>query len=351
MTGQHARAVGKLTPLFAAAVLSVLPLSSVSAHTHRAAAKPVPLTVYAALGYDANVANAFQKATGIPTHLYDDHTGIVLAKIEAEKNRPQWDVVWLDGDQALASLDKQHLLVRGYEPKVAFTATGRSMIPANESYVPTGFSIAGSLIVNTVYQKTMPRTWSDLLKPAFKGKVGMLVPGLDGPAYPYVAGMMQMLGGVAKGEAFFQALKGNGVQIFNDPHVELAALAHGQISVAIGQSVYGIGARATNKKIVVVYPHAVTVLPNVAAISAKASPQVQAEAKEFIAFALSPAGQKARLAGDPFGDSLFWPVVKGFGTRPGVPAVTTLPLQVLNPYVWGARENAVATWFTNNIVH
>ena len=38
--------------------------------------------MYAAEGYDTTVAKAFQSATGIPTSVYDAHTGIVVSRIE-----------------------------------------------------------------------------------------------------------------------------------------------------------------------------------------------------------------------------------------------------------------------------
>jgi iron(III) transport system substrate-binding protein len=67
-----------------------------------ARARPRPLVVYAAEGYDQAMVTAFQKATGIPTRLYDDHTGIVLAKVQAEQNNPHWGVLWCDGNIAHA---------------------------------------------------------------------------------------------------------------------------------------------------------------------------------------------------------------------------------------------------------
>ncbi len=46
-------------------------------------------------------------------------------------------------------------------------------------------------------------------------------------------------------------------------------------------------------------------------IDAKASPQVQAEAKQFVEYVLSTAGQKVMQTGDPTGDSLYYPVLTG----------------------------------------
>jgi iron(III) transport system substrate-binding protein len=97
----------------------------------------------------------------------------------------------------------------------------------------------------------------------------------------------------------------------------------------------------------VAYPKYVTPVPSVLAIDAKAPAAVQAEAKKFVQFVLSPAGQKAMQAGDPHGDSLFWPVLQGGTPLPAVPSASSIPAKVINPVTWGAQENTVAQWFTS----
>ena len=71
----------------------------------------VTLVVYSSQGYDAAVTKAFTKATGIPVSLDDDSTGPLLAKAAAERNNPQWGLLWVDGDTAFAALDKQGQLL------------------------------------------------------------------------------------------------------------------------------------------------------------------------------------------------------------------------------------------------
>jgi iron(III) transport system substrate-binding protein len=305
--------------------------------------------VYAALGYDQSVVTAFQKATGIPTKLYDDHTGIVLAKIEAEKNNPQWGVVWMDGDQNLASLDQQGMLLKGFTPNVSFNSLGTSMLPPDKSYTPTGFTISGAIIYNSKLVQTPPTTWADLLSPQWKGKVAMLNPPVDGSAFPFVAGIMQQLGGVSQGEQFFQKMKANGMAIIGDPHQEIAAVESGQYPIIIGQSPYGIGAGLKSPNIKMIYPQSVVPIPNVIGIDSKASPTVQAEAKKFVQFVFTAQAEQDRLTGDPTGDSLYWPVVQGGKQLPGLPPASTLPTAALNAYTWGAQQNAINTWWNTNM--
>jgi hypothetical protein len=84
--------------------------------------------------------------------------------------------------------------------------------------------------------------------------------------------------------------------------------------------------------------------------SDKASPRVQAEAKQFIAFVLSPAGQKVMQSGDPTGDSLYCPVLSGVSPLSSLPSLASVKTQTINPYTWGPQEAAINNWFDANIV-
>ncbi len=337
-----------ITGLFLGLVVGA-PSAGATSRASEAASVKVPLVVYAAEGYDSAVTAAFQKATGIPTTLYDDHTGIVIAKIEAERSNPQWGLVWLDGDQALYTMNQQGQLLRGWQPTVSYTTQGQAFVPADHSYLPTGFTVAGAIFYNSNQVSSPPRTWQDLLSPRFSGKVGILNPAIDGPAYPVYAGMMQQLGGVSQGQRFITQMKANGAQLFTDPHVELAALESGQINVMIAQSAYGIGAAEKSPNIKGVYPRYVTPVPSVIGIDRKVSSAEQAEAKKFVTFVLSPAGQQVMKSGDPTGDSLYWPVLNGEVSRPQLPPLASTPVKALSPSVWGPREQTVNSWFSANI--
>jgi iron(III) transport system substrate-binding protein len=311
----------------------------------------VPLVVYAAEGYDTTVAKAFQQATGIPTSVYDAHTGIVVSKIEQEKNNPRWGVAWFDGDMAMASFDQQGMLLKGYTPKAAWNPRALPFLPKDQSYVPTGYTIAATTLYNSTAMPKPPSTWKDLLGPSYRGKLGILNPAIDGPAYPLMAGWADQFGGVSQMEAYVSALVENGAKVYNAPDDELNAIKQGAIDIAFAQNSYGIGVGQTQPNMKVAYPQFVTPVPSVLGISAKASAAVQAEAKQFLQFVLSPAGQKAMQAGDPHGDSLYWPVLNGVASRPEVPSPTTIPTKILNAYTWGSQENTINQWFTSHVAH
>ncbi len=291
--------------LVAVAVLAVACLS-VYAAAGTAASKPT-LVVYSAQGYDKAMVAAFQKATGIPTTLDDNSTGPLLTQIEASRNNPNWGLLWVDGATAFAELDTQHLLMKGFEPKVSWNSLGAQSVPTDGSYVPTGVTLMAALVYDSKTVPSPPTTWQDLLQAQWKGDVGMNDPSQSGPTFPFIAGIMNHLGGVSQGESFFTALKNNGLVVNPTNGPTLQALTAGQIKLALVQSSAGIGAKLGDSSLQVKYLNPATLLPSAIGIDSKASPAVQAEAEQFVEFVLSKKGQQVMQSGDPTGDSLYYP--------------------------------------------
>ncbi|MBL7488583.1 extracellular solute-binding protein [Frankia sp. AgB1.9] len=329
---------------------------SAAATAGSSGAAKVPLTVYSAQGYDSDVVKAFTKATGINVKLVDDSTGPLLTKIAAERNNAQWGLLWVDGDTAFAALDKQGQLLP-YTPSATLTDVGQQIVPSDHAYVPTGTTVMAALIYNAAKVTNVPTSYQDLLTPAYKGLVGMNDPSQSGPTYPFIAGVMNQLGGqadgVAKGEDFFTQLKKNGLHVNPTNGDTLHALETGQIQYGLIQSSAATGEILKAQKSAtfdpkVVYLPKSTLLPSVIGVDKAAPPAEQAEAKQFIDFVLSPAGQKVMQGADATGDSLFWPVVPGVTALSGLSAFPT-DFQKIDPYFWGPLEGQVNSWFDGNI--
>ncbi len=309
------------------------------------------MVVYSAQGYDSAMTAAFQKATGIPTTLVDDSTGPLLTRVESEASNPHWGVLWVDGDEAFAALDAQGALLKNWEPNVNWTSAARELLPKDRSYIPTGLTMAGTLVYSSTTVSQPPSSWAGLLSSQWKGQIGMNDPAVSGPTFPFVAGMMNYLGGVTRGESFYSQLKANGLQVFQTNGDTLHALGTGAIKLALIQSSAGIGASIKDPTIKTAFLPPSTLLPGVIGIDAKAPAAEIAEAKQFVNFVLSSAGQKVQLSGDPTGDSLYWPVIAGVSPEAAVPSLSSIKYQVIDPYRWGAQENAINSWFTNSIVN
>jgi len=345
---QRHRRISLITGIISAGVLALAGCSATASAS--GASGKVTLVVYSAQGYDHAMVAAFQKATGIPVKLDDNSTGPLLTQIEASKNNPNWGLLWVDGATAFAGLDQQGLLQKGFEPKVQWDALGTQSLPSDKSYTPTGVTLMAALVYDKTKVTSPPATWQQLLQSQWKGAVGMNDPSQSGPTYPFIAGMMNNLGGISQGERFFEQLKSNGLIIHPTNGPTLQALTSGQIKLALVQSSAGIGAELGDHKLVVKYLDPVTLLPSAIGIDAKAPAAERKEAEKFIEYVLSPAGQKVMQTGDPTGDSLYYPVLQGVSPLAALPPLASAKTQNINPYTWGPKEATINTWFDSNIV-
>ena len=180
-----------------------------SARRHAAGADAkVTLVVYSAQGYDSRHDQAFTKATGIPVKLDDNSTGPLLTQIEASKNNPNWGLLWVDGATAFAGLDSQGLLLKGFEPRAAGTRSAPSRCPRQELHADRRDPDGRAGLQHDQGARTRPTTWQELLSSQWKGAVGMNDPSQSGPTFPFIAGMMNYLGGVSAGESVLHQAQG-----------------------------------------------------------------------------------------------------------------------------------------------
>jgi iron(III) transport system substrate-binding protein len=343
--------VGLIASALAVGAVAVAGCSS--SPSASASNKKVTLVVYSAQGYDHAEVTAFEKKTGIPVSLDDNSTGPLLTQIEATKNNPKWGLLWVDGTTAFAGLDTQGLLQKGFEPNVSWNSLGLQSLPADKSWTPTGVTLMAAVVYNKTKVANPPASWSALLSPQWKGQVGMNDPSQSGPTFPFIAGMMNYLGGVSKGEKFYSELKANGLVIHPTNGPTLQALTSGQINIALVQSSAGIGATfgpGSDPNLGIKYLNPVTLLPSAIGIDAKAPAAERTEAEQFIEFVLSKQGQHVMQTGDPYGDSLYYPVLKGVNPLPELPSLASVKTQAINPYTWGPQEATINNWFDSTIV-
>ncbi|MDR3005729.1 MAG: putative 2-aminoethylphosphonate ABC transporter substrate-binding protein [Acidovorax sp.] len=180
----------------------------------QAAAAKTELLVYSALEADQIKAYkvGFEKAhPEIELKFVRDSTGIITARLLAEKANPQADVVWGVAATSLMLLDKQAML-QPYAPKNLAKVRSTMRDPAaTPSWV--GMDLWSSAVCfNTVEgQKRKlptPTSWADLTKPEFKGTITMPHPASSGTGYLMVAAWLQMMG-EEKGWAYMDALHQN----------------------------------------------------------------------------------------------------------------------------------------------
>ncbi|MDH5409951.1 MAG: putative 2-aminoethylphosphonate ABC transporter substrate-binding protein [Alphaproteobacteria bacterium] len=184
--------VSALAMAFAATVVATTGVRTASAATE--------LTVYTAVEAEdlKRYGEAFTADNpDITIKWVRDSTGIITAKLLAEKNNPQADVIW---GLAATSL----LLMKGEGMLEPYAPVGLDKLSPkfrDKDKVPTWTGMdawIAAICFNTVEAKKnnlpMPTSWKDLTKPVYKGHVVMPNPNSSGTGFLDVSSWLQMFG-------------------------------------------------------------------------------------------------------------------------------------------------------------
>jgi iron(III) transport system substrate-binding protein len=165
-----------------------------------AAAQKTQLLVYTALETDQLKAyqEGFNKVEpNIEIKWVRDSTGVITAKLLAEKANPQADVVMGVAASSLALLDSNGML-ESYAPKNLGAISAQYRDRKNP---PAWFGMdvwGATVCFNTVEAQKRgipkPETWQDLTKPAYKGQVVMPNPASSGTGYFDVTAWLTLWG-------------------------------------------------------------------------------------------------------------------------------------------------------------
>ncbi|MCH8498896.1 MAG: putative 2-aminoethylphosphonate ABC transporter substrate-binding protein [Marinobacter sp.] len=158
------------------------------------------LTVYTAVESDdlRKYAERFNQAhPDIRIRWVRDSTGVITARLLAEKENPRADVIWGLAATSLLILDDQDML-HGYAPKGVEKLDPKFVSRENPpSWVGMDAWVA-AICYNTIEGQRrgipMPTSWEDLTKPEYRGQVIMPNPASSGTGYLDVASWMQLFG-------------------------------------------------------------------------------------------------------------------------------------------------------------
>jgi len=160
----------------------------------------IQLLVYTALETDqlkAYEQGFYSENPGIEIRWVRDSTGVITAKLLAEKANPQADAVMGVAASSLALLDSQGMLVP-YAP-LNLDAIMTKYRDGKDPPAWFGMDVWGATVCfNTVEAKKRnipkPETWKDLTKPAFKGQVVMPSPASSGTGFFDVTAWLTLWG-------------------------------------------------------------------------------------------------------------------------------------------------------------
>src|SRR5262249_45520538 len=181
--------------------------------THVALAKTT-LTVYTAVEADdlkKYAARFNEDHPDIEIKWVRDSTGVVTAKLLAEKANPQADVIWGLAATSLLVLKPEGLLLP-YAPKGVEKLDAQFRDKDNPPAWVGMDAWVAAICFNTVeaQKKNLPKpaSWKDLTKPVYKGAVVMPNPASSGTGFLDVTSWLQLFG-EAEGWKYMDALHQN----------------------------------------------------------------------------------------------------------------------------------------------
>jgi 2-aminoethylphosphonate ABC transporter binding protein len=155
-------------------------------------------------------SQAFTKAyPDIEIRWVRDSTGIITAKLLAEKANPRADVIWGLAATSLLLMKQENMLMP-YAPPGLEKLDAKFKDADNPPFWVGQRAWAAVLCFNTIEAERRnlpkPASWQDLTKPIYKGHVAMPNPASSGTGYLDVSSWLQIFG-EERGWAFMDALQ------------------------------------------------------------------------------------------------------------------------------------------------
>jgi iron(III) transport system substrate-binding protein len=217
------------------------------------------LTVYTGLEADSlkKYAQRFnQDHPDIKINWVRDSTGVVTARLLAEKDNPRADVVWGLGGTSLLMLKNENML-EPYTPKGFENLSAKfSDRAAEPSWVGMNAWMA-ALCVNTIEIEKkglpMPASWQDLTKPVYQGHIVMPNPSSSGTGFLDVSAWLQLMGEEA-GWAYMDNLHNNVSRYTHSGSKPCRMAATGEVPIGVSFAFRGVRLKNQGAPIELVYP-------------------------------------------------------------------------------------------------
>jgi len=221
------------------------------------------ITVYTALEDElvtAYLTSFYAKYPNIKVNVVRESTGIITARLIAEKDNPQADVVWGTAASSMLILDERGQL-EPYAPKGI-----ERVLPKFKSskQPPTWVGMTAwetAFIINTVelaklgLNATDIKSYNDLLNPKLKGHIVMSNPNSSGTGFLTVAGVLQLNNkDTDEGWNYLSKLHENVNQYVHSGSKPAKMAAAGECVVGISFGYAGISQKQKGAPVVTVFP-------------------------------------------------------------------------------------------------
>jgi iron(III) transport system substrate-binding protein len=223
------------------------------------------------------VSAAFGKETGIQVDMISAGSGVVVKRIQSEKDRPQGDIIW-GVSRSLLETNKSYF--------TPYASKNIDAIPA-EYRDPGNLWIGNNvhLLVITQNTKAMPesegpKSWNDLLDPKYKGKIAFTDPANSGSAYSTVTMLVDHWGGGDAGWKKVKALFAN-MKVLNRSSLVFQGVGNGEYPLGISLEYAGYLWASNGAPVKVIYPTEGTYAAMEGVAIIKGGPNLES-AKKFV---------------------------------------------------------------------
>ena len=321
--------------------------TSTSATKSAEFAKPATggITIYTALEDDqlSEYLPLFQKQyPDIKVNKVRDSTGVVTAKLLAEKDNPTADVVWGLAASSLLVADKQGML-EPYAPKGLDAVQPMFRDSQNPPHWVGIDAWESAFCVNTVEagkkNLSIPQSWADLIKPEYKGQIVMSNPASSGTGFLSVSVILQMMGD-AEGWKYLDALHENIAQYVHSGSKPCKLAGSGEYAIGISFGYRAVKQKNGGEPIQPVFPKEGSGW-DVEANALVKKANINPDAKIFLDWAISPEISKKYAKNFPLtAVKTDVPIPAGFPEDP------LKQLSTKNDLKWAAanRDTILAEW-------
>jgi iron(III) transport system substrate-binding protein len=222
---------------------------------------------------------AFTKETGIEVEPVSAGSGVVIKRIQTEKDRPGGDIIW-GVSRSLLDTNKQYFSTYTSKNKDATPAEFRE---AGDLWIGNNLHLMAILQNTKVLPEAEgPKTWADLLDPKWKGKIAFTDPANSGSAYSTVTMLVDLFGGGDAGWAKVKQLIAN-TKVLNRSSLVFQGVGNGEYPLGISLEYAGYIWAKGGAPVKTIYPADGTIVQMEGVAVIKGGPNSEG-AKAFVDF-------------------------------------------------------------------
>ncbi|MGR5062053.1 putative 2-aminoethylphosphonate ABC transporter substrate-binding protein [Photobacterium sp. DNB22_13_2] len=237
----------------------IAPLTAIAALTASSAFAAEELTVYTAFETDmlAKFKNGFEQANpDIKINWVRDSTGIMTAKLLAEKSNPHADVVWGLAGSSMALLKEEGVL-QPYTPEGLDQIRTNLVDPQKNKAWFGNDAFFNAVCFNEIVAEQQglakPESWEDLLKPEYKGHIAMPNPASSGTGYMQVSAWIQSMGDDAAWQ-YMEKLDNNIAHYTHSGSKPCVQAGMGEVAIGISMAIRGATLKTQGAPIDIIMP-------------------------------------------------------------------------------------------------